>query len=126
MPREGARRARHGLPESGLLAGAFDAGYAFNRLLHVPNAALAAVLAAIRRVLVPGALLYVGTYGGDDFEGILPDDWHDPARFFSFRSDETLLQMIDSAFEVVAFHVVADERTHFQALTVRVLATTFA
>jgi SAM-dependent methyltransferase len=102
------------LPES------FDAGYAFNCLLHVPNADLPAVLDGIRRVLAPGALLYMGMYGGDGFEGVLADDWHQPARFFSFRTDDQLLQLIPPFFDLVDFHVVADERVYFQALTLRV------
>jgi SAM-dependent methyltransferase len=100
--------------------GSFDAGYAFNCLLHVPDADLPAVLVGIRRVLAPGALLYVGMYGGEDFEGILPDDWHTPARFFSFRSDDRLLQLISPCFALVDFHVVGEERVRFQAMTLRV------
>lgn len=100
--------------------GSFDAGYAFNCLLHVPNADLPAVLTGIRRVLAPGALLYMGMYGGNDFEGVRPDDWHEPARFFSFRSDDRLLRLISPHFEFIDFHVVSDERLHFQALTLRV------
>jgi SAM-dependent methyltransferase len=37
-------------------AGSFDAVYALNCLLHVPNADLPEVLAAIRAVLRPGQL----------------------------------------------------------------------
>lgn len=98
----------------------FDAAYAFNCLLHVPNADLPAVLTGIRSILMPGALLYIGMYGGEEFEGILPDDWHDPARFFSFRSDDQLLQLISPCFKLVDFHVVTQQGLHFQALTLRV------
>jgi SAM-dependent methyltransferase len=104
----------------GFPSGSFDSGYAFNCLLHVPNADLPAVLTGIRSVLAPSALLYMGMYGGEEFEGILPDDWHSPPRFFSFRSDEQLLQLISPYFELVDFHVVSEERVYFQALTLRV------
>ena len=100
--------------------GSFDAGYAFNCLLHVPNADLPAVLTGIRSVFAANALLYVGTYGGEQFKGILPDDWHSPARFFSFRSDDQLLHLISPYFELVDFHIVSGERVHFQAVTLRV------
>jgi SAM-dependent methyltransferase len=100
--------------------GSFDAGYAFNCLLHVPNADLPAVLTGIRGVLAPSALLYMGMYGGEEFEGILPDDWHSPARFFSFRSDDQLLQLISPYFKLIDFRSIPQERGHFQALTLRV------
>ena len=46
-------------------AGSFDAVFALNCLLHVPNDDLPAVLAAIRAVLRPGGLFFVGVYGAD-------------------------------------------------------------
>ena len=100
--------------------GSFDAAYALNCLLHVPNADLPAVLGAFRTVLAPRALLYIGVYGGDSFEGLKPNDWHDPPRFFSFRTDAELLRMVAPYFEIVDFHVVEEENdARFQALTVR-------
>jgi SAM-dependent methyltransferase len=100
--------------------GSFDAAYALNCLLHVPNADMPAALGAIRAVLEPGALLYIGVYGGDSFEGLKPDDWHDPPRFFSLRTDDELLRMIAPFFDAVDFHVIEDDRDgRFQALTVR-------
>jgi SAM-dependent methyltransferase len=96
----------------------FDAAYAMNSLLHVPNADFPAVLAAIRAVLAPGALLYIGVYGGESFEGIKQDDWHDPPRFFSIRTDAELERMVAPYFELVEFHVVEGD-FRFQALTVR-------
>jgi SAM-dependent methyltransferase len=100
-------------------AESFDVGYAFNSLLHVPNSYLPAVLLAIQKVLAPDALLYLGMYGGEPFEGLRVNDWHNPPRFFSFRSDEELLRMVSPYFEVVDFHVVTNEGIHFQALTLR-------
>jgi len=98
----------------------FPAAYALNCLLHVPNADMPAALGAIRAVLEPGALLYIGVYGGDSFEGVKPNDSHDPPRFFSIRTDDELLQMIAPYFEAVDFHVVENESDgRFQALTVR-------
>lgn len=48
----------------------FDAVYALNCLLHVPNPDLPAVLRAIREVLRPGGLFFLGVYGGQAKEGI--------------------------------------------------------
>jgi SAM-dependent methyltransferase len=98
----------------------FPAAYALNCLLHVPNADLPAVLGAIQTVLESGALLYIGVYGGDSFEGVKANDWHDPPRFFSIRTDAELQQMIAPYFEAVDFHVVENASDgRFQALTVR-------
>jgi SAM-dependent methyltransferase len=97
----------------------FDAAYAFNCLLHVPNAEMDTVLKAIQTPLAPDALLYVGVYGGADVEGVLADDWHDPKRFFSFRSNETLVRMAERHFEIVDFRVLSAGKRPFQALTLR-------
>jgi SAM-dependent methyltransferase len=100
--------------------GSFDAAFALNCLLHVPNADMPAVLGSIRAVLEPGALLYFGVYGGDSFEGVKANDWHDPPRFFSTRTDGQLLQMIEPYFDPVDFHVVeSGNGGRFQSLTVR-------
>jgi SAM-dependent methyltransferase len=72
--------------------GSFDAVFAMNCLLHVPNHDLPAVLESIRGVLRPGGLFFVGVYGGDESaEGPIDDDRHVPPRFFSWRTDEQLL-----------------------------------
>ncbi|HVZ34354.1 MAG TPA: class I SAM-dependent methyltransferase, partial [Polyangiaceae bacterium] len=97
----------------------FDAAYAVNCLLHVPNADMDAVLEAIQTTLAPNALLYVGVYGGEDVEGVLADDWHQPKRFFSFRSNETLARMAKRYFEIVDFRVVPAGKRPFQALILR-------
>lgn len=97
----------------------FDAAYAMNCLLHVPNADANTVLEALQRVLAPGALLYVGVYGGVDVEGVLADDWHEPKRFFSFRSDQNLLRMAEQHFGIVDFYVVPAGKRVFQSLTLR-------
>ena len=106
------------------LAGSFDAVYAMNCLLHVPNQDLPAVLAAIRTILRPGGLFFVGVYGANDSEsteGPLDDDRHVPPRFFSWRTDERLLAFAaDARFDVVDFHPVDTHRGYrFQSLTLR-------
>ncbi|MFG3602366.1 class I SAM-dependent methyltransferase [Micromonospora chersina] len=102
-------------------ANSFDAVFAMNCLLHVPNQDLPAVLAAIRAILRPDGLFFVGVYGGtESAEGPLSDDQHEPPRFFSFRTDEQLLAFAAASFDVVDFHSVDVGGGHrFQALTLR-------
>lgn len=97
----------------------FDAVYAVNCLLHVPSPDLPEVLVAIHDVLAPGGLFYLGTYGGESFEGISPDDWHDPPRFFSFRTDDRMRAFVEDVFEIVDFHVVGSDQARFQSFTLR-------
>jgi SAM-dependent methyltransferase len=101
-------------------AGSFDAVFAMNCLLHVPNRDLPAVLAAIRALLRPGGLLFVGVYGGaESAEGPIEGDQHVPPRFFSRRTDEQLAGFAtDAGFDVVDFHPVDTGRGfRFQSLT---------
>jgi SAM-dependent methyltransferase len=103
-------------------AGSFDAVFAMNCLLHVPNHDLPAVLAAVRAVLRPGGLFFVGVYGCNvSAEGPIEDDEYVPPRFFSWRSDEQLLDSATNArFDIVDFHPVDTGRGDpFQSLTLR-------
>jgi SAM-dependent methyltransferase len=106
-------------------AGSFDAVYAMNCLLHVPNHDLPAVLAVVRAILRPGGLFFLGVYGANDAsestEGPVDDDKHVPPRFFSWRTDERLLAFAaDARFDVVDFHPVDTGRgNRFQSLTLR-------
>jgi SAM-dependent methyltransferase len=95
----------------------FDAAYALNCLLHVPNADLPAVLEAIHGLLRPGGLFFLGVYGGQGDEGPAADDVHDPPRFFSWRTDEQIQQFARQFFDIVDFHIVEHDEIHFQSLT---------
>jgi SAM-dependent methyltransferase len=101
----------------GFEANSFSAVYSVNCLLHVPNADLPDALLAIREVLAPGGLFYLGLWGGRSEEGISATDTHEPKRFFSFRSHEQILAYAQQAFEVVDFHTVESRGYTFQALT---------
>jgi SAM-dependent methyltransferase len=101
-------------------AESFDAVYALNCLLHVPNADLPAAGEVIASVLQPGGLFFLGVYGHDVAEeGPFADGIHHPPRFFSWRTDEQIQQFARRRFDIVDFHVVAPERQHFQSLTLR-------
>jgi SAM-dependent methyltransferase len=102
-------------------AESFDAVYAMNCLLHVPNVELPAVLASVARVLVLGGLFFLGVYGGESAdEGPAESDDHVPARFFSWRTDDQIVQFATESFDIVDFHI-AQEATQrrFQSLTLR-------
>jgi SAM-dependent methyltransferase len=102
-------------------AESFDAVHAMNCLLHVPNAELPAVLASIARVLRPGGLFFLGVYGNERTEeGAADSDDHVPARFFSWRTDEQIVQFTSELFDIVDFHVAqVGTRYGFQSLTLR-------
>jgi len=98
----------------------FDAVYAMNSLLHVPNADLPDVLAAIREVLRPGGLFWFGQYGGFGDEGVADKDTHDPPRFFAWRTAEQLRRYAREAFDVVDHHrIPVADGEHFHSLTLR-------
>ena len=95
----------------------FDAVYTLNCLLHVPNPDLPGALRAIRDVVRPGGLVYVGLWGGTAMEGTLDTDDHEPKRFFALRTDEEIFRYAAEAFEVMDFHAVEHRDGHFQSLT---------
>lgn len=100
----------------------FDAVYALNCLLHVPRSDLPSALQAIRQVLRPGGLFYLGLWGGIDFEGVWPDDQHEPRRFFSYHTDNGIQQAVRPYFDVLSFRRIDAERAgrlHMQALLLR-------
>ncbi len=101
--------------------GSFDAAFAMNCLLHVPRPTLPAALGAVRTALRPGGLFYLGQWGGIDRAGIFAEDVYEPKRFFSYLTDDALLDVARGArFDVVDFHALAvgvEPGTHYQALT---------
>lgn len=99
----------------------FDAMYALNCLLHVPGAALPAVLEKIRDLLRPSGLFFLGVYGGFEKEGVNEQDYHQPPRFFSQHTDEFMKNAIAPYFDLVSFKVVSfsDKPWHFQSMTLR-------
>jgi SAM-dependent methyltransferase len=99
----------------GIPPASFDAVYAMNCLLHVPTPDLPRVLEAIGEVLVPGGLLYAGTWGGTDEEGPVREDRHPEPRFFAFRSDERMRQALAERFRVLSFTAIEADGHHFQS-----------
>jgi SAM-dependent methyltransferase len=82
----------------------FDAGWTMSTLLHVPDADFDAAMRELVRVLMPGAPLAIGLWGGHDFEGSKPDDAFHPPRFFSFRTHDRVQKMLALHGELEQFH----------------------
>jgi SAM-dependent methyltransferase len=99
----------------------FDAIYALNCLLHVPTKSLPDVLRKLQGLLQPGGLFYLGVYGGIEREGIVPDDRHEPRRFFSYHTDDYMRHMTAKFFTVHSFNAISlsDEPFHFQSIILR-------
>jgi len=100
----------------------FDAVFGMNCLLHVPRAALPDTLQVIAACIKPGGLAYLGQYGGIDREGPWDGDSYRPPRFFSYLTDEAMLQEMKAVFEVLRFLAVAlpqPDEHHFQSFTLR-------
>lgn len=90
----------------------------------MPDLELPAALRGIRATLKPGGLFYLGAYGGRDHEGVWAGDPYDPKRFFSFRTDERLREILADSFDVCSFRRTAlaaeqAEGLHFQSLILR-------
>jgi SAM-dependent methyltransferase len=100
----------------------FDGVWAASCLMHIPNAELPAVLAEVARVLAPGGLLWAGTWGGTDGEGIWADDHIEPKRFYSIRSDARMGAFYETDFEMLSFEAFdprPDLEWHYQSALLR-------
>jgi SAM-dependent methyltransferase len=102
-------------------ARSFDAMFAMNCLLHVPRNDLVRVLMALREVIRPGGLFYLGQYGGSDLEGSSLDDHYEPERFFSFLSEASITRAAAEGFDVLNYKriEIEDWENFYQALILR-------
>jgi cyclopropane fatty-acyl-phospholipid synthase-like methyltransferase len=98
----------------------FDAVWAMNCLLHVEKENLPFVLHQIDQVLEPYGLLFIGVYGGVDWEGIWEEDFYSPHRFFSFYTDEGIKAVVLKYFDIVQFERIDfGGKHHFQSIMLR-------
>lgn len=101
----------------------FDSAWALNTLLHVPKNSFEKILLNIKRNLTPDGLLYIGVYGGFDFEGIWEDDFYTPKRFFSFYKNDAIKNIVEKFFKIEEFSVISLEASDmdFQSMILRKL-----
>lgn len=101
----------------------FSSIWAMNCLLHVPKEELREVLEGIKRVMRPEGLLYMGVYGGENFEGIWSEDTYNPKRFFSFYENQPLKELLSEFFTIEYFAIVPKEtvggKYDFQSIILR-------
>ncbi len=102
--------------------GAFTAGWTMSTLLHVPDERFDEALRATTALLLPGAPLAIGMWGGVDSEAVWADDHFDPPRFFSFRSHDRIQEMLGRHGVVESFDVWETERApgSYQFIVLRV------
>ncbi|HVQ88500.1 MAG TPA: class I SAM-dependent methyltransferase [Actinomycetes bacterium] len=72
----------------------FDAVWSMSTLMHIANDSIETALAEIKRVVVPGAPVALGMWGGDDGEGEYTEDTIEPRRFFSWRSTDRVRALL--------------------------------
>ena len=78
----------------------FDAVYTLNCLLHIPKKDIDHIFSLIVTRLNGNGLMYLGLWGGENFESILEQDTYEPKRFFSFWEAEKLLEVIQQSFRL--------------------------
>lgn len=78
----------------------FDAIFSLNALVHVGSAEYRPALETLKTLVHPGGLLYLGQYGGSNFEGVLEKDNYRPRRFFYFPDLPTLKSHIDGLYAI--------------------------
>ena len=103
-------------------AASFDAIYCLNSLLHLAKVEFPAVLRKMDILLKPDGVVFIGVYGGDDFEGTWEKDSYIPKRFFSFFTDERIQQETTQVFDLLSFNRIVYEPenpVHFQSLTLK-------
>lgn len=105
----------------GLGDASVDAVYAKNCLIHVPEHDIDKALSEIARVLVAGGIFHLSVYGGRRFEGVWEGDTWEHKRFFSFRTDEGLRQVVSKHFTIESFDCIEEGfgGYHYQLLIAR-------
>jgi SAM-dependent methyltransferase len=71
----------------------YDAIYTMNSLLHVPKEVLPNIIIELTKMLKKNGLIYIGMYGGENFEGRWRLDPSGLNRFFSYYTDKDILKI---------------------------------
>jgi SAM-dependent methyltransferase len=83
--------------------GAFEALWTMSTFVHVPHERFDEAITEMIRVVHPGAPLGIGTWGGQDFEGVPEFGELRPYRFFSLASHERWREMLSRHGQVDVF-----------------------
>ncbi|WP_035742708.1 class I SAM-dependent methyltransferase [Arthrobacter sp. MA-N2] len=81
----------------------FPAVWTMGTLMHVRNTRINDVVSELVRVSATGAPIAVGLWSGDDEEVLNQDDEDEQRRFFSRRSDATVLRIFGAHGDVEHF-----------------------
>jgi SAM-dependent methyltransferase len=82
---------------------AFDALWSMSTFVHVPDDRFDEAITELVRVVQPGGVLGIGTWGGLDFEGVPESGDLRPYRFFSLASHRRWRAMLSQHGEVELF-----------------------
>ena len=85
----------------------FDALWTMSTFVHVPHARFDEAIAEMIRVVCPGGLLGIGTWGGQDFEGVPEFGDIRPYRFFSLASHDRWHDMLSQHATIKSFDTYA-------------------
>lgn len=85
------------LPVSG---DTLDAVWSMSTYMHVPDTDIQAALAELRRVVRPGGLIGIGTWGGVGAEVMAEDREFDPPRFFALRHHDLMRSYYESLGQI--------------------------
>ena len=98
----------------------FDCIWAMNSLLHVPKSEIKDVLYTIDSVLNEDGLFYMGVYGGRDSEDEFVNEVSDIPRFFSFYTEESLLNVLQDVFYILDFkQILVENGLTYQSVIMR-------
>lgn len=81
----------------------FEAVWSLSVLMHVGDEAIAGSLCEIRRVMRPGAIAVIGTWGGDDATLELESSEFGMTRHFRHRSDEVWRQLLSENLGTIEY-----------------------
>lgn len=84
-------------------ANSFDSLWTMSTFVHVPHARFDEAITEMLRVVAAGSPLAIGTWGGLDFEGIVPFGDLRPDRFFSLATHDRWREMLGRHADVEVF-----------------------
>jgi SAM-dependent methyltransferase len=88
----------------------FEALWTMSTFVHVPHHRFDDAMVELLRVVVPGAPMAIGTWGGRDYEGVPEFGELRPYRFFSLASHERWRSMLERHGDVEQFVTSAPTR----------------